>query len=200
VVDPGVGGARRPLLFATEGYLFVGPDNGLFTYALMRERLKRVLVLAREKFFLARISPTFHGRDIFAPVAAHLSLGIKPEAFGPDAGPFVKLGLKEPEIKEDGLSGTILYVDSFGNLISNITQECIVRFVQGRPFSVRIGKQMIEGLQKGYWEGEKGKAIALIGSGGFLEIAVREGDAAKVLNAKRGDSVTVECRDDSGRQ
>lgn len=192
VVDPGVGGPRRPLLFVTAKHHFVGPDNGLFTFALRAERLKRVVALTNERFFLPHISATFHGRDIFAPVAAYLSLGRRPEEFGPRADLWTRLDFEKPKIAGDRLSGEIVHIDVFGNLISNVPQEELFGFSRKRPLEVRVGKTLIGGMKMGYWEGAKGEAIALIGSGGFLEIAVTEGNAARALKAKRGDSVTVQ--------
>ena len=191
VVDPGVGGIRKPILLVTQNYSFVGPDNGLFTIVAQREKVKQVVALTKKKYFLSKVSSTFHGRDIFAPVAAHLSLGIKPNAFGHKIDSLEWLGFEGPFIKEGKLLGEILHVDTFGNLVSNIDEGKLFRFIQGRPFVIRAGRKTIRGLKKGYWEGKKDEAIALLGSGGFLEISIREGNAQKVLKAKRGDAIEV---------
>jgi hypothetical protein len=191
VVDPGVGGPRRPALFVTKNYFFVGPDNGLFTIALRTEILKQVVVLTNEKFFLPKISSTFHGRDIFAPVAAHLSLGVKPQSFGPSIKSWHKISFSDPAVKRGKLIGEIIHVDGFGNLVSNIDRERLLQFADGRPFIISVGKRVIRGLKRGYWEGSRGKPIALIGSGGFLEISIREGSAQKFLNTRKGNRVVV---------
>jgi S-adenosylmethionine hydrolase len=191
VVDPGVGGPRKPILLVTQNYFFVGPDNGLFTLALLGEKVKQVIALTNSKFFLPRISTTFHGRDIFAPVAGHLSLGIKPNAFGNEIDSWSEFFFQKPEVKGERLEGEILHIDTFGNLISNISEQKFFHFVKGHPFVIRAGKRVTQGLKKGYWEGRRGEFMALFGSGGFLEISVREGNAQKTLGIKRGDPVTV---------
>jgi len=124
-------------------------------------------------------------------VAAHLSLGIKPNALGHKIDSLLWLGFEGPFIREGKLLGEILHVDTFGNLISNIDEGKLFRFIQGRPFVIRAGRKTIRGLKKGYWEGKKGELIALLGSGGFLEISIREGNAQKVLKVKRGDPIQI---------
>jgi S-adenosylmethionine hydrolase len=194
VVDPGVGGARKPLLLVTPDYYFIGPDNGLFTMITQMESVEQIIALDRQKYHLSRVSTTFHGRDIFAPVAAHLSLGIKPSALGHKIDSLLWLGFEGPFIKEGKLFGEILYIDAFGNLISNIDGARLSRFLQGRPFVIRAGKRSISDLKEGYWEGKKGELIALIGSSGLLEISLREGNAQEALKAKRGDQIVVSTK------
>jgi S-adenosylmethionine hydrolase len=176
----------------TKDYFFVGPDNGLFTLVAQREKAKQVVVLTKKKYFLPKVSSTFHGRDIFAPVAAHLSLGIKPSAFGYEINSLKELRVQKPVMKEGKLVGEILHIDAFGNLISNIDEGKLFRFIQSRPFVIRAGRKTIRGLKKGYWEGKRGEPIALLGSAGFLEISVRESSAQKTLKLKRGDPIQVE--------
>jgi len=192
VVDPGVGGQRKPILLQTKNYLFVGPDNGLFTMAVKMDGVKQVIHLTHRKYFLPDISNTFHGRDIFAPVAAHLSLAIHPRRFGNKLDHWVKLSLKEPEVKGKNLYGKILLIDRFGNLITNIEKEGFFGFIKDQPFLIRAGKKTIRGLIRGYDEGKKNDPMALFGSGGFLEISVKEGSAEKMLKVKRGDTMIVE--------
>lgn len=191
VVDPGVGGARKPVLVVTTNYFFVGPDNGLFTLALKRERVKKVVVLTNPKFFLSHRSTTFHGRDLFAPVAAYISLGVKPEAFGLILESWVELDFGKPRVTGGKLIGEILHIDAFGNLISNIDEKELFHFVKDHSFVIRIEKRAIQGLKKGYWEGKRNEPMALIGSGGFLEISVREGNAQKMLKVKKRDQIVV---------
>ena len=192
VVDPGVGSPRRPILIVTPNYLFVGPDNGLFTFALKREKVKKVVALTNQKYFFPHMSTTFHGRDLFAPVAAYLSLGVKPNEFGPELNSWVELDFEKPKIRRGKLIGEILHIDAFGNLISNINKEELFHFVKDHSFVNRIGGRTIQGLKKGYWEGKRNEPMALMGSGGFLEISVREGNAQKMLKVKKGDRVTIE--------
>ena len=191
VVDPGVGSTRRPILIVTQNYLFVGPDNGLFTVALRREGVKEAIVLTNREFFLPEVSATFHGRDIFAPVAAHLSLGIKPGSFGRVVNSWQEISFPEPVRRRGTFTGEIIHIDAFGNLVSNIDRESLGEFSKGRPVAIRAGKRTLLGLKKGYWEAKKDEPVALIGSGGFLEIAVREGNAEKVLKVRRGDRVVL---------
>jgi len=193
VVDPGVGSARKPILIVTKNYSFVGPDNGLFTIALRRERVKQAVVLTNQKFFLSEISSTFHGRDIFAPVAAYLSLGVKPESFGPSIKSWHEISFPDPVMKQRKLIGEIVHVDAFGNLVSNIDRKRLLQFSKGRPLVTKIGKRTMKGLKKVYCEGRKDEPMLLIGSGGFLEISVREGNAQKFLKIGKGDRVIVYC-------
>ncbi len=194
VVDPGVGGIRKPILVVTRNYFFVGPDNGLLTLVAQREKIKQVVVLNKKKYFLPKISGTFHGRDIFAPVAAHLSLGVKPNAFGYEIKSMKELGFPKPIAKEGKLFGEILHIDAFGNTISNIDEEKLFRFIQRRRFAIRAGRKVISGLKRGYWEGKKGEPIALLGSSGFLEISVRKGNAQRMLKLKKGDPIVVSTK------
>jgi S-adenosylmethionine hydrolase len=191
VVDPGVGGLRKPILVQTGNYFFVGPDNGLFTIALKKEKVKQAVALTKEKYFLPRVSDTFHGRDLFAPVAGHLSLGVDPANFGHKMESWTELPFPKPRITEAKVIGEIIHIDAFGNLISNIDVDQLAEFGGRRHIVARIGKERIEGLKKGYWEGKKDEPIALIGSGGFLEISVREGNAQKKLRVRKGNRIEM---------
>jgi S-adenosylmethionine hydrolase len=192
VVDPGVGGTRKPILLVTPHHFFIGPDNGLFTLVAQREKVKKVIVLTQQKYFLQKLSTTFHGRDIFAPVAAHLSLGIQPNAFGHQAHSWVKIGFRKPSIGERKLLGEVLHVDVFGNLVSNIDEKIFIRCTKGHPCVIGIGKKKIHGLGKAYWEGKPGEPMALFGSSGYLEISMNGGNAQKTLRVKRGDTIQVD--------
>jgi S-adenosylmethionine hydrolase len=192
VVDPGVGGSRKPILLATKDFFFIGPDNGLFTFALQRERVRQAVALTNPKFFLPEVSRTFHGRDIFAPVAAHLSLGIRPKAFGKEIDSWVELPFQKPGMKEGKLLGEIIHVDTFGNLVSNIDQQRLSQFSKDRSFLISVGRRTIGGLKRGYWEGKKNEPIALFGSGGLLEISIREGNAHQLLKVRRGDPIKIQ--------
>jgi len=191
VVDPGVGGPRKPILIVTRDYFFVGPDNGLFTLVAPKEKVNQVISLTNKKFFLPQLSTTFHGRDIFAPVAARLSLGVKPKEFGEEIKSWAKLDFEAPIIKGKELIGEVFHIDSFGNIISNINEQPFAKFVKSCPFIIKVGKRTIHDLKKGYWEGKKNELIALFGSGGFLEISVREGNAQKRLKVKKGDRIIL---------
>jgi S-adenosylmethionine hydrolase len=192
VVDPGVGGLRKPILLLAGDYLFVGPDNGLFTFVMQKEKRTKVLSLTNPAYFLHRVSNTFHGRDLFAPVAGHLSLGVKPEAFGRPLASWVRIEVEEPAVKETALIGEIVRVDTFGNLVSNISKGALRLFSGGRRVLVRIGRRSAGPLRRTYEEVERGEILALVGSGGFLEISVREGNAQKALRIRKGEKVKVE--------
>jgi S-adenosylmethionine hydrolase len=124
-------------------------------------------------------------------VAAYLSLGVKPESFGPSIKSWREISFPEPAVKQGKLIGEILHVDAFGNLVSNIDRTSLLQFSKGYSFAIRIGRKTIQGLKKGYWQAMKSEPIALIGSGGFLEISVREGNAKKLLKARRGDTIQI---------
>ena len=191
VVDPGVGGPREPILVKTTNYFFIGPDNGLLTLAAQKDGIKHIVVLTNKKYFPPEVSATFHGRDIFAPVAGYLSLGVNPKVFGEKTHYLVELDSGQPEFKRDQFIGEIIHIDNFGNLVSNIDQKAFSRFTKNRTFLIKAGKRIIKGLKRGYWEAKDGELIAILDSSGFLEIAVREGSAQKVLKVKRGDPIIV---------
>lgn len=188
VVDPGVGSTRRPIILSANEQLFVGPDNGLFTYIYDREPSHRVFHVTAEKYFRPEASSTFHGRDIFAPVAAALSNGLNPRKFGPGIDDPVRLpGSLEPEVLKNGdIRGRIIHIDRFGNCVTNITRDLV------KPnATLRINGKTIRKFRDFYGEGSANTPFAIWGSAGFLEISVNGGSAAKVLRAKRGDTVLL---------
>jgi S-adenosyl-L-methionine hydrolase (adenosine-forming) len=177
VVDPGVGSSRRAIIVSTDAQFFVGPDNGLFTYIYDREASHRTVQVTAEKYFRPEPSSTFHGRDIFAPVAAALSNGVKPEEFGPVVADEVRLRYSlEPQI---------IHIDHFGNCVTNISREVF----DGKIATLRINGRTIRNFRNFYGEDSSRAPFAIWGSAGFLEISVNGGSAAKVLRAKRGDEV-----------
>lgn len=187
VVDPGVGGERKPILVEAGDYLFVGPDNGLFSLAARVLGMKRAIELTEKRFFLPEISSTFHGRDIFGPVAAHLATGTAPDAFGTELG---SLDIPRPAIEENGVSGEVIYVDSFGNLITNIRKQDIDP-LSGPGCEVLINGASLKGVRKTYGMAATGVALALMGSSGYLEVAVNSGSATGALKAGVGEKVKV---------
>jgi len=195
VVDPGVGSPRRPLLVAADNYFFIAPDNGVLSYIFDKADPSQVYEITAKHYFLSAQSATFHGRDIFAPVAAYLSKGIEPEAFGSEIDDYVKIPLPSPhEVGEGVMAGEILHVDRFGNLITDISHEHLARLQEKREearLALKLGDTMIEGLRSFYGEGEKGKLEAIIGSSGYLEIFVNQGNASLVAKKRKGDPVTV---------
>ncbi len=191
VVDPSVGGERRPILVETKSHLFVGPDNGIFTEIYRKRDFQRVIHLKNEKYFLSHQSSTFHGRDIFAPVAAHLSLGLKPEEFGLEIGDPIAIEASEPKIREGKLAGRVIYIDFFGNIITNISQHLFSQWVGDGNFEILIGKEKISELSSFYAEGEEGRTLALFSSQGLLEIALRNAKAQKILGVEKGDQIFI---------
>ena len=179
VVDPGVGSERSSILVATENYFFVGPDNGVFTSIYENNNSYQVYSLENRKYFLEHISSTFHGRDIFAPVAAHLSLGINPEVFGKELHkPFI-MQIPKPKVNTGIILGEIIYVDRFGNLISNITSNLL-----NNNDKIVINSEHIGRLSKSYSDVEIGKLVILKGSSGYIEVAINQGSALKFFGKK----------------
>lgn len=188
VVDPGVGATRRALLIETHTAFFIGPDNGLLSLAAPADAVVRIVHLTNAEYFLAMPSHTFHGRDVFAPVAAHLSLGRASDQFGPAVPTMERLTLSGVECSETGLTGSVIYIDHFGNLITNISEADL------RPFSkedllVSIEAVRIHGVVATYAAVEIGVSAALINSWGMLEIAVRNGSAARRFGVLLGQPV-----------
>lgn len=195
VVDPGVGSTRRPLLIETQSYFFVGPDNGLFSYVCEREQDVRVYQLTNEKFFRPFVSATFHGRDIFAPVAAALSNNVPPEAFGALVEDYARLAPLAPA-REAGAAwlAEIIHIDRFGNLITNITRREMAGKEFTRGAKLEIGGREISSFRQFYAEeaaGAAGELFAIWGSAGFLEIAANCASAARLLRAERGQTVRL---------
>lgn len=193
VVDPGVGSERKPLLVETEDHLFVGPDNGLFSLAARSLGMKRAIELTNKKFFLQEVSSTFHGRDIFGPVAASVAFGADPKELGPELGKIRALDIPGLERDEGGLEGEVIYVDSFGNLITNIRRED-VDALGAAGCEVSIAGVSLNGIKKTYSVEEKGAPLALIGSSGYLEVAVNSGSAADFFKAGVGEKARVRRR------
>lgn len=194
VVDPGVGSTRAALLIQTPDGFLIGPDNGVLSLAAKRRQPYAAYRLENQAFFRQPVSQTFHGRDIFAPVAAHLSAGVDPADFGPAAESIVELALPEPDVTADGVRGEVIYVDRFGNLITNLDSAALDGF-RGRSLSVTIGSNAVAGPVTAYAAVEEGTPLALIGSWSVLEIAIRNGNAAERLGARPGTPVTVTARD-----
>ncbi len=192
VVDPGVGSKRQAIIIETDKHLFVGPDNGIFSLVLKNERPKRIISLTNEEYFLNDISNTFHGRDIFAPVAARLTLGETVSNFGDELEKIEIADWGEPLRTDDRLEGTVLHVDRFGNLITNISTEDILSFSKESSIQIQVGGKTIKGLSKTYSDGKKGKPIALISSVNLLEIAYNMDSAQKNTGMNKLGKVVVE--------
>ncbi len=195
VVDPGVGSERRPVIAEADGHLFVGPDNGVFGYVCARAGEVRVFHATETKYFRPHISTTFHGRDIFAPLAGSLSLGVEPGSLGPQISDYVTLPFPAPRRLPGGtLEGVIIHVDRFGNCLTNITPEDLEGGESHADFSLRVGEHEIRASRRFFAEeqGASAEPFVIHGSAGLLEIAVYLDSAARLLGLRRGQRVIVQ--------
>jgi S-adenosylmethionine hydrolase len=193
VVDPGVGSRRRAIAVQTVNYCFVGPDNGVLSLSLAREEIKAVHQITNEQLFLHPVSNTFHGRDVFAPVAAKLSKGLPLEKVGAPMKAFVKLSWPEPQSTANSIKGEIAYIDHFGNAITNIGNATLASLAEGPREIILRGKRLCA-LQPFYQALPLGKPVAVPGSSGFLELAVNGGSAAKEFHLDVGQAVILRVR------
>jgi S-adenosyl-L-methionine hydrolase (adenosine-forming) len=191
VVDPGVGTARRGLAAKAGGHFWVGPDNGLFHLAFQQNGPVDAVSLENPAYFRESVCPTFHGRDIFAPVAAHLSLGAPLGALGPPVTEPVVLPWPQSAITPDAVRGEIVYVDGFGNLVSNIRGRDLLSWLGGKPALVILGSLTLHGLLRTYGDIPSGEFLALVGSHGFLEISCNQGSAALRMGVGKGRSLSI---------
>jgi len=197
VVDPGVGGKRRIICVKKEGHFFVAPDNGVLSLVVEAGEVDHICAVTNEKYFLKPVSSTFHGRDILAPVAAHLSKGAPMASLGEKVGASDVTTLKIPApyaASPSELVGSVISIDHFGNLITNIDQQALERFKgEGRwaDLVIRLGRFTIQGLSTSYDAVKKGAPICIIGSRNLLEIAVNRQDARTYFKATVGQTIRV---------
>jgi S-adenosyl-L-methionine hydrolase (adenosine-forming) len=194
VIDPGVGTERRPLVVTSDRHHFVAPDNGVLSLIYAAEERLHVRHVAAEHYYRQPVSNTFHARDIFAPVAAYLAKGVDPDKFGHEISDFVRFNAPKPKPAEGNtLRGVVLKVDRFGNLITNITlQDAPTLFTeQPVPFKIAVGKREITEIQTNYAQGAPGEVFGILGSMGYLEIAVNRGSAAQIVGAGKGADVNL---------
>lgn len=191
VVDPGVGGPRRALAARGGGQFWVGPDNGLFHLIFSQTAELTIVSLENPRFFRPEVSPTFHSRDIFAPVAAHLSLGIDLAQLGPVIADPVPLDFPLPVFTPEAVRGEIIYVDRFGNLVSNVRAGELKAWAPEGNWRLQIGPRNIRGLVRTYTDVAPGEFLALEGSHGYVEIACAGDNAAKRLKAGAGQSLEI---------
>lgn len=187
VVDPGVGTDRKALLLETAMGSFLGPDNGIFSHVIEASPEYRAISLTNPKYWRKPVSRTFHGRDIFAPVAGYLSKGIAPKEFGEAITPLVTFPVNRVERTDDALLGEVIYIDRFGNLVTNIRERDLPPEI-GRVV-VEVGGHTIRGLSPSYAQG--GELLAIVGSSDTVEIAARDGSAAAQLGARIGQKVVL---------
>lgn len=191
VVDPEVGTQRRAIMMQTRKGFFVGPDNGVLALAVQNQGIEHVYQLANPQFMLPQVSSTFHGRDIFAPAAAHLSKGVSPKEFGPEIQDPVLPQFSKVEKKDSSVFGEVLHIDSFGNVITNIAKKEMSENrikkvnVESPHGSVKVPFGRI------YAQVKPQEPIALIGSHGFIEIGLNQGNAAEKFHVKAGDRIKI---------
>ncbi|MBF0550235.1 MAG: SAM-dependent chlorinase/fluorinase [Deltaproteobacteria bacterium] len=192
VVDPGVGSSRRAILLKADNQLYLSPDNGALTHILRRPGPKTLHQIENQNYFRPRVSHTFHGRDIFAPVAAHLSLGVPPEDMGPEIDDPVLLNIPEVTRNDSQLIGRVIYVDHFGNLVTNLTLEEVVSFAGGLEIRTTLDDGLsVTGVKSSYTEVAPGEYLVIFGSWELLEISKNLGNAAAALGISPGLGVTV---------
>ncbi len=194
VVDPGVGGPRRPIIANVGQYLFVAPDNGVLSLVYEREERVTVRHITSEHYFHQPVSNTFHGRDVFAPVAAYLSKGVDAIKFGDEITDFVRFLAPRPKATAaNSWKALVLKTDKFGNLITNIMAKDIPQIFDGSSngFKITVGKAEVTRLCSSYAEGAQGELVAIIGSSGFLEISTNKGAASRLAGADKGSEVAV---------
>jgi len=199
VVDPGVGSARRAILVETGGQFFVGPDNGIFSYVCEREPLARVFEVTNKDYFGAPVSSSFHGRDVFAPVAAALSTGIFPSEFGKQiTNPRLLASLLPEKLKNGTVKARIIHIDRFGNCITNLTpRELTEKMIASGAYLVANGAKVMSFRNFFSEQGGRSREVfGIWGSAGFLELAAKDKSAAKILKAKRGQQVVLRLPND----
>ncbi len=194
VVDPGVGSARRGIAVEAGDYRFVAPDNGVLSLVLDQTPARQAVELTERRYARPTVSRTFEGRDRFAPAAAWLTRGVELGALGRPAGALQRLSIPAPAVEGDELSGEVLRVDRFGNLVSNIDRPTFERFAGAHAVQLRAGGIEVPRLVSTYGEASPGEVCALFGSGDHLEIAVNGGSAAERLRLSRGAAVHLTRR------
>lgn len=190
VIDPGVGTSRQPICLRIHDQYFVGPDNGIFSL-LYDEFEYEAFKLSKREFWREEVSRTFHGRDIFAPVAAHISRGVPLKDLGEPASDLVTYHWAVPIADKDGLQGWVVHIDRFGNLITNISEQLMREHIRSSRLKIYVGNTMIKKLVKTFGDVEDGDPAAFIGSSGMLEIGINKGNASRLLNVDKGAQISI---------
>ena len=194
VVDPGVGTKRRPLIVEAKRSLYVGPDNGLLMLSARKEGISHVYNISNPQYMRPQVSRTFHGRDIFAPAAAHLAKGHSPSEFGTEIHDYGLPKFAEPQLREGGFIGEVLHIDGFGNIISNISVRDLEKIgaCEGCFLHVKFKEKVLDlRLSSAYGQVPAERALAIIGSSDLLEISVNQANASQIFGVKTGDSVNI---------
>jgi len=194
VVDPGVGTTRRPIMASSDGYHFVAPDNGVLSMVYAKEERIHVRHVTSDHYFRQPVSNTFHGRDVFAPVAAYLAKQVDSHKFGDEIEDFVRFAAPRPKPAGDNrIRAVVLKVDRFGNLITNVTPQDVPALFSGKPdlFKIVVGSKEVTEIQTSYAEGAPGQVFGILGSMGYLEIAANRAPASQITGANKGSEVTI---------
>lgn len=192
VVDPGVGTRRRPILIQTKYSFFVGPDNGLLSLAAGTQCITGIRGITNPRLMRPQVSNTFHGRDVFAPAAAHLANGVAPAEFGPEIRDVVEPDFAKVRLREGALVGEVLHVDNFGNIVTNISEREVKRIASTGVINIELPNQKLKlKVGKTYGEAKSQEALALIGSHGYLEIAINQGNAAEKFKVNLRDRIKL---------
>jgi S-adenosylmethionine hydrolase len=192
VVDPGVGSARRPILVMTNEYNFIGPDNGVFSYIYQREQVNRIVHLNVHHYFSSPVSNTFHGRDVFAPIAGYVSKLVDWSKMGEEVTDPVRFNIPAPAaVSPKQIRGAVIHIDRFGNIITNITNNELTEDHIRAGARVRVGKHEAARILTHYAEAATNELFAYFGSAGFLELAVSRQQAARLVEARRGIEVEI---------
>lgn len=193
VVDPGVGTTRRPIIASSDGYHFVAPDNGVLSMVYAREERIHVRHITSQHYFRQPVSTTFHGRDVFAPVAAYLAKQVDSHKFGDEIDDYVRFAAPRPKAAADNrIRGVVLKVDRFGNLITNVTPEDVPALFSGKAaFKIVVGSREIRKIHSAFAEGAAGEVFGILGSMGYLEIVANRAPAAQLTGAGKGSEVSI---------
>jgi S-adenosylmethionine hydrolase len=192
VVDPGVGTSRRPVAAMKDGHYFVAPDNGILSLIFDRAEPEQLVVLDKREFWrVPDPSATFHARDIFAPVAAHIAAGRSLEEVGSSTEPLQPMHWALPINDEQGVQGWVVYIDHFGNCVTNITRKMYEERCGRRSVKCYVGNAIIQGMNRAYRDVASGDPVLLFGSDNCLEVAVNTGSASALLNVNKGDPVNL---------
>ena len=200
VVDPGVGTDRRPLLVTAENQYFVAPDNGVLSVIYEREESIIARHATAEHYYLQPVSKTFHGRDVFAPIAAWLSKNWAPASMGEEIQDFKRFAMPRPKATDGVVKGIVMRVDAFGNLVTNFRAEDLPpQASENGAVNFQVGTQSVSRLVSTFAQGNSGEPIAYVGSSGYLEIAVNKGNAARTLGIGRGTPVVLQGNEASAK-
>jgi len=197
VVDPGVGGARKPIIVKTSAAWFVGPDNGLMAPAAERLGVEAVWEITNTDMLPPRVSDVFDGRDVFGPTGAHLSVGVPPDRLGTEISGMVRLPAYTPRLDGDKVHAQVIHVDGFGNLVTNVTYETLEEMGASGDTRFKVvvrGRELVLPYARRFSAVPEGEPLLLVAGGGYLEISVNQGNAAERLGLGKGDKVTLHLK------